>query len=81
MTNTEEKNYYHIYYLNELYNGDPKAILNHIKQKLSKKTNPVYQKRIVLKYLAIINDNANNFLEENLTKIQDRLSENKMFIN
>lgn len=56
MTNSEQKNYCHIYYLSKLYNGDPEEILNHIKQKLSKKTNPVYQKRIVLKYLEIINE-------------------------
>lgn len=81
MTNTEEKNFGHIYMLNDYYNGDVDKILNHIKNKLSKNTNPSYQKKITLKYLAMIKNTEDNFIKENITEIQDMLNENKIFTN
>lgn len=74
MTNTQEKNYAQIYYLNEYYNGDFNSIMNHIKSKLSKRTKATYQRNIVLENLAMINNSDDNFLN-NIEEIKRKLKE------
>lgn len=56
MTNTQEKNFAQVYYLNELYHGDFDSIIGHIKNKLGKNTKATYQRKQVKKYLDIINN-------------------------
>lgn len=76
MTNTEEKNFAHIYYLNEFYNGDYNSIMHHIKSKLGEKTKATYQRNKVKKYLSMINNSDKNFNLENIKEIREALKNN-----
>jgi predicted DNA-binding protein YlxM (UPF0122 family) len=73
MTNTEEKNFTQIFYLNDYYNGDFESIMNHIKNKLGKKTKATYQRNNVKKYLSMINNADNNFSLERIEEIRHAL--------
>lgn len=64
MTNTQEKNFAHIYMLNEMYNGDFNKIMNHIKNKLSKNTKASYQRSKVKEYLSIINNDSQSRIDD-----------------
>lgn len=75
LTNTEEKNYTQIYWLNELYNGDYPSILKHITNKLGSKTKATYQRRQILKYLAMINNANDDYSKENIEEIKRALKE------
>lgn len=74
MTNTQEKNFAQIYYLNEYYNGDFNKIINHIKSKLGEKTKASYQRGQVKKYLSMLNNDNKDFLHY-LEEIKDKLKE------
>lgn len=74
MTNTQEKNFAQIYYLNKYYKGDFESIMNHIKSKLGKNTKSTYQRNKVKKYLSMINNNTDSFFE-NLEEIKRKLVE------
>ncbi len=73
MTNTEEKNFAQIYYLNHKYNGDFNNILNHIKSKLGNKTKATYQRELIKKHLAIINNSKNVKAIDDIMEILDCL--------
>ncbi|RMA56646.1 hypothetical protein [Ulvibacter antarcticus] len=75
MTNTEEKNFAQIYYLNEFYNGDFNSIMQHIKSKLGEKTKATYQRKKVKKYLSMINNADKNFSLEDINEIREALKE------
>lgn len=75
MSNSEEKNFGQVYYLNKLYNGDFQNIMNHVKNKLSKKTNSSYQRKQVVKYLSMIVYSENNTLTNDLSEILNALKE------
>lgn len=75
MTNTQEQNFAQIYYLNEIYNGDFTAIMQHIKNKLSPNTKATYQRTKVKKYLAMINNAKDTNTIPNLIELQNALKE------
>lgn len=75
LTNSEERNYTQIYYLNELYNGDFNRILSHITSKLSKNTKATYQKTLLKKYLAMINNADKNYSSEKIEEVKEMLLE------
>ncbi len=78
MTNSEEKNYAHIYYLNSYYNGDYNSIIRHIKSRLGDNTKASYQREKVKKYLAMINNKEIKMdkLNELLNKLLDAKNHN-----
>jgi hypothetical protein len=76
MTNTEEKNFAQIYYLNGYYSGDFESIINHIKNKLGKNTKATYQRNLAKKYLSMINNADNNFSLEKIEEIRKALKNN-----
>lgn len=76
MSNTEEKNFTQIYYLNDIYNGDFDSIMHHIKSKLGEKTKATYQRNIVKKYLSIINNADENFSLGNIDEMREALKNN-----
>jgi len=73
MTNTEEKNFAQIFYLNNYYNGDFESIIKHIKRKLGKNTKATYQRNLVKKYLSMINNANDNFCLEKIEEIRELL--------
>lgn len=75
MTNTEEKNYAQIYWLNKLYNGDYHSILKHITSKLGSNTKASYQRKQTLKYLSMINNANDDYSKENIEEIKTALKE------
>jgi hypothetical protein len=75
MTNTQEKNFTQIYYLNEIYNGNFESIINHIKSKLGSNTKATYQRKQVKKYLAMINNSKDQNSIQNIVEIQNALRE------
>ena len=75
MTNSEEKNYAQIYWLNRLYNGDYHSILKHITNKLGSKTKASYQRKQTLKYLAMINNANDDYRKDNIEEIKSALKE------
>lgn len=81
MTNAEEKSFAQIYYLNQYYRGDFNRIMNHIKNKLAKKTNASPYRKSVKKYLSVINNNSDSFfeyLEEMRTKLKEQKHQNSL---
>ena len=76
MTNTEEKNFAQIYYLNDYYNGDFESIIKHIKSKLGKNTKATYQRNLVKKNLSMINNADDNFSHERIEEIRQALKGN-----
>lgn len=76
MTNTQEKNFAQIYYLNEIYNGDFESIINHIKSKLGNRTKASYQRKQTKKYLAIINNSKEMDSIKYINEIKEALKEN-----
>jgi hypothetical protein len=76
MSNTEEKNFTHIHYLNDLYHGDFDSIMHHIKNKLGEKTKATYQRKIVKKYLSIINNADRDFSLGNINEMREALKNN-----
>jgi ubiquitin len=75
MKNTDEKNFTQIYYLNDIYNGDFNAIMNHIKSKLSSNTKATYQRTKVKTYLAMINNSKEQSTLPNIIELQNALKE------
>ena len=81
MTNAEEKSFAQIYYLNQYYRGDFNRIMNHIKNKLAKKTNASPYRKVWKKYLSVINNNSDSFfeyLEEMRTKLKEQKHQNSL---
>ncbi|TXG36986.1 hypothetical protein [Seonamhaeicola maritimus] len=76
MTNSGEKNFAQIYYLNDYYNGDFESIIKHIKSKLGKNTKATYQRNLVKKYLSMINNVDDNFCLEKIEEIKLALKNN-----
>jgi hypothetical protein len=76
MTNTQEKNFAQIYYLNEMYNGNFERIMAHIKNKLGDNTKATYQRKKVKKYLAIINNAKGINTLNNINEFKNALIEN-----
>ncbi|WP_299154792.1 hypothetical protein [uncultured Christiangramia sp.] len=70
---TEEKNLIYSKYLFDLYNGNRKAIVKHIKNRLSIGTNPTYQLKQLDSYLAIIANSEDLFLKDNLNELRSKL--------
>ena len=75
MNNFEEKNYAQIYLLNQYYNGDFNSIFNHIKSKLGRNTKASYQRKQIVKYMAMINNANNDYSQENIEEIKMGLQE------
>ena len=75
MTNKEEQNFAQVLYLNNLYDGDFNAIMNHIKSKLSPNTKATYQRNKVKKYLAMISNAEEIDTISNLKDLENTLKE------
>jgi hypothetical protein len=75
MTNKEEQNFAQILYLNNLYDGDFNAIMNHIKSKLGPNTKATYQRNKVKKYLAMISNAEEIDTISNLKDLENALKE------
>ncbi|WP_157972888.1 hypothetical protein [Aureibaculum luteum] len=73
MTNPQEKNFAHIFYLNDIYNGDFESIMRHIKSKLSKNTKATHQRKVVKYNLALINNSKNQDTMQNIKEMQEAL--------
>ncbi|MEP3838893.1 MAG: phage/plasmid replication protein [Algibacter sp.] len=76
MTNSEEKNFAQIFYLNDYYNGDFENIMKHIKSKLGKNTKATYQRNIVRKYLSMINNADSDYNIERIKEVRQALKSN-----
>ena len=74
MTNTQEKNFAHIFYLNQFYRGDTNRIIKHIESKLAKNTKASYQRKKVKEYLSMINNTSECFFED-IEEIKSKLRE------
>ncbi|WP_242121648.1 hypothetical protein [Aestuariivivens sediminicola] len=76
MTNTEEKNFAHAFYLNEFYNGDYESIRKHNESKLGKNTKATYQRNLLKKNLSMINNANDNYCHDKIEEIRLALKNN-----
>ncbi len=74
MSMADAKNYALTKILYDQYNGDYTSIINYIKGKLSKGTNPSYQVGITKKYIAMINNNNENYCADDIEEIKTALA-------
>ena len=74
MTNTQEKNFAHIYFLNQFYSGDTNRIIKHIESKLGKNTKASYQRKKTKEYLSMINNNSYDCLDD-IDEIKSKLKD------
>jgi hypothetical protein len=74
LTSTEERNFIYTNYLYGLYNGNRNEIVKHIKNRLSKGTNPSYQIKQIDRFLHIIANNKNFSIKEDLHELRFNLS-------
>ncbi len=73
MSNTQEKNFAQIHYLNQLYNGNFQQIFDHIKSKYKSKTKVTGLRAKIKKHLSVISNSKKDFNIQLLNEIREGL--------
>lgn len=80
LSSTEEKNLIYAQYLSTTYNGDRKKIADHIQRKLGKRTKASYQLQQLDKHLAILQNNKESFILDDINELRLHLESDATII-